>query len=47
MRGNKETQKLKLEDAQCIPNYYFKKSQASKLGMPWLASHISSSTTIG
>ena len=32
MRGIKETQKLKLGDAQGIPNYYFNKSQASKLG---------------
>ena len=32
MKGIKETQKLKLGDAQGIPNYYFKKYQASKLG---------------
>ena len=32
MRGIKETQKLKLGDAQGIPSQYFKKSQASKLG---------------
>ena len=32
MRGIKETQKFKLGDAQGIPNLYFKKSQASKLG---------------
>ena len=32
MRGIKETQKLKLGDAHVIPNTYFKKSQASKLG---------------
>src|SRR3989337_4042520 len=32
IRGIKETQELKLGDAQGIPNYYFKKSQASKLG---------------
>ena len=32
MRGIKETQKLKLGDAQGTPRYYFKKSQASKLG---------------
>ena len=31
MRGIKETQKLKLGDAQGIPNY-FNNSQASKLG---------------
>ena len=47
MRGIKETQKLKLGDAQGIPRYYFKKSQASKLGDAPLASHFSSSTTIG
>ena len=32
MRGIKETQKLKLGDAQGIPNLYIKKSQVSKLG---------------
>mgnify|MGYP005844299495 CR=1 FL=1 len=32
MRGIKETQKLNLGDAQGIPNSYFKKYQASKLG---------------
>ena len=32
MRGIKETQKLKLGDAQGTPSKYFKKSQASKLG---------------
>ena len=32
MRGIKETQNLKLGDAQGTPRYYFKKSQASKLG---------------
>ena len=32
MKGIKETQKLKLGDAQGIPSEYFKKSQASKLG---------------
>ena len=32
MNGIKETQKLKLGDAQGIPSQYFKKSQASKLG---------------
>jgi hypothetical protein len=32
MRGIKEKQKLKLGDAQGIPSYYFKKSQATKLG---------------
>ena len=32
MSGIKETQKLKLGDDQGIPNWYFKKSQASKLG---------------
>ena len=32
MRGIKETQKLKLGDAQGIHSQYFKKSQASKLG---------------
>ena len=32
MRGIKETQKFKLGDAQSTPIYYFKKSQASKLG---------------
>ena len=32
MRRIKETQKLKLGDAQGTPRYYFKKSQASKLG---------------
>ena len=32
MRGIKETQKFKLGDAQGTPRYYFKKSQASKLG---------------
>ena len=32
MRGIKETQKLKLGDAQGTRRYYFKKSQASKLG---------------
>ena len=32
MRGIKETKNLKLGDAQGIPNPYFKKSQASKLG---------------
>ena len=32
MRGIKETQKLKLGDAQGTSRYYFKKSQASKLG---------------
>ena len=32
MRGIKETQKLKLGDAQGTPRYYFKNSQASKLG---------------
>ena len=32
MRRIKETQKLKLGDAQGIPNLYFNKSQASKLG---------------
>ena len=32
MRGIKETKKLKLWDAQGIPNLYFNKSQASKLG---------------
>ena len=31
MRGIKETQKLKLGDAQGIPNLYFNKYQASKL----------------
>jgi len=31
MRGIKETQKLKLGDAQGTPRHYFKKSQASKL----------------
>ena len=32
MRRIKETQKLKLGDAQGLPSQYFKKSQASKLG---------------
>ena len=32
MSGIKETQKLKLGDAQGTPREYFKKSQASKLG---------------
>ena len=32
IKGIKETQKLKLGDAQGIPSQYFKKSQASKLG---------------
>ena len=32
MRGIKETQKFKLGDSQGTPRYYFKKSQASKLG---------------
>ena len=32
MRGIKETQELKLGDAQGTPRYYFKKCQASKLG---------------
>ena len=32
MRGIKETQKLKLGDAQGIPSPYFNKSHASKLG---------------
>ena len=32
MRGIKETQKLKIGDAQGIPSIYFKKSHASKLG---------------
>ena len=32
MRGIKETQKLKLGDAQGIPSQYSTKSQASKLG---------------
>ena len=32
MRGIKETQKLKLGDAQGIPSQYFNKSQTSKLG---------------
>ena len=32
MNGIKETQKLKLGDAQGIPSQYFMKSQASKLG---------------
>ena len=32
MIGTKETQKFKLGDAQGTPRYYFKKSQASKLG---------------
>mgnify|MGYP005850197751 CR=1 FL=1 len=32
MKGIKETQKVKLGDAQGIPSKYFKKSQASKLG---------------
>ena len=32
MKGIKETQKLKLGDAQGIPSKYFEKSQASKLG---------------
>ena len=32
MRGIKETQNLKLGDAQGTPRKYFKKSQASKLG---------------
>jgi len=32
MRGIKETKKLKLGDAQGIPNLYFKKSEASKIG---------------
>ena len=32
MRGIKETQKLKLGDAQDVPNSYFKKSQTSNLG---------------
>ena len=32
MRGIRETQKLKLGDAQGTPRYYFKKSLASKLG---------------
>ena len=32
MRGIKEKQKIKLGDAQGIPNLYFNKSQASKLG---------------
>ena len=32
MRGIKETQKLKLGDAQGTPRLYFKNSQASKLG---------------
>ena len=32
MRGIKETQELKLGDAQGIPSPYSKKSQASKLG---------------
>ena len=32
MRGIKETQKLKLGDAQGTPRQYSKKSQASKLG---------------
>ena len=32
MRGIKETQNLKLGDSHGIPNYYFEKSQASKLG---------------
>ena len=32
MKGIKETQKLKLGDAQGTPRQYFKKFQASKLG---------------
>ena len=32
MRRIKETQNLKLGDAHVIPNTYFKKSQAPKLG---------------
>ena len=32
MKGIKETQKLKLGDVQGTPRYYFKKSQAYKLG---------------
>jgi hypothetical protein len=32
MRGIKETQELKLGDAQGIPSSYSKKSQATKLG---------------
>ena len=32
MRGIKETQKFKLGGSQGTPRYYFKKSQASKLG---------------
>ena len=32
IKGIKETQKLKIGDAQGIPRQYFKKSQASKLG---------------
>ena len=32
IRGIKDTQKLKLGDAQGIPRLYSKKSQASKLG---------------
>ena len=32
MRGIKETQELKLGDAQGIPSSYLKKSQATKLG---------------
>ena len=32
MRGIKETQKLRLGDAQGIPRYYFKNSQESNLG---------------
>ena len=33
MRGIKEKQKIKLGDAQGIPNLYFNKSQASKIGV--------------
>ena len=33
MRGLNEIQKLKLGDARGTPSKYFKKSQASKLGM--------------
>ena len=47
MKGIKETQKLKLGDAQGIPIQYFKNSKASKLGDAPVGIHLSSSTIIG
>jgi len=47
MRGIKETQELKIGDAQGIPSIYSKKSQVSKLGDAPIGIPHFSSTIIG